>query len=192
MTVTKQHQGRALLVLLSWVLWLSSTAAVVAKTQSEPEQSPRIEERYHNLNLYKRIKTEENKKVLVQLLHDIAAIQQRCREQGYVCDLNPAQISSPVAKEYLERSPMVVEKPCAADTTPPIVKLLGIVGGRARFLLESQQVKDLAVGEQYGTWVLTNLTPETVILTHKSQPQTRLSYRIYDKKFLIEKPPSVK
>lgn len=183
MTARKQHQGRAWPVLLSLMLSLSSVWVVLAAAQPVVEQSPRIEDRHSNLNLYKRIKTEENKKILVQLLHDIAAIQQRCRDKGYVCNLNQATISSQASSEYLDYSSMFVEKPCADDSTPPLVKLLGIVGGRARFLLESQQVKDIAVGEPHGTWVLTDLTPETAVLTHSSQPQTKLSYRIYDKTF---------
>lgn len=140
--------------------------------------SDRVEDHHPNLSLYKRIRTEENKKVLTQLLHDIADIQKRCRDKGYVCDLNQPTVNQ-ISNEQLNLSSSVRNNRCTDDSVLPPIKLLGIVGSRARFLVEPRQIKDAAVGEQiYGAWIVTEITPDIVVLAHSSQPQAELSYRI--------------
>ena len=150
-----------------------------------PQQNPQTEEINERMTLYKRIKFEENKKVLMQLLHDIADIQKQCRDKGYLCSVEGSDTYESLLMD-LNQAPTAGH---SDDTLPatrasrvamPDLKLLGIVGGRARFELEDGRIKDFALGELIADfWKVTEISAESALLVSKKQPDIEVRYQIY-------------
>ena len=157
--------------------------------QAEPEQitqqNPQTEEINERMTLYKRIKVEQNKKVLMQLLHDIADIQKQCRDKGYLCSMEGSDTYESLLID-LNQAPAVGH----SDDTPPSthasrvampdLRLLGIVGGRARFGWEDGRIKDFALGELIADfWKVTEIGAESALLVSKEQPDIKMRYQIH-------------
>ena len=153
-------------------------------TQITP-QIAQTEEINERMTLYKRIKSEQNKKVLMQLLHDIADIQKQCRDKGYLCSVEGSDIYKSLLIDLNQTS--VVGH--SGDTLPathasrmamPDLRLLGIVGGRARFGLEDRRIRDFALGELVADfWKVTKIGAESVLLVSKKQPDIEVRYQIH-------------
>ena len=157
--------------------------------QAEPAQitpqNPQTEDINERMTLYKRIKSEQNKKVLMQLLHDIADIQKQCRDKGYLCGMEGSDTYKSLLID-LNQAPAVghsddtLPSTRASRVTMPDLRLLGIVGGRARFGLEDGSIKDFALGELVADfWEVTGIATESALLVSKKQPDIEVRYQIY-------------
>ena len=145
-------------------------------------QTKEINER---MILYKRIKFEQNKKALMQLLHDIADIQKQCRDKGYLCSVEGGN-----AYESFSIDPNQIAPAQQAGATAltshtkrmlvPNLRLLGIVGGRARFRLEDGRIKDFSPGESITDfWKVAEIGIDTALLVSKRQPEMEARYQIH-------------
>ena len=174
------------LIATMYMLWCSNVSAEQHPSYEQPlAQSQEVNER---LSLYKRIRLEENKKVLMQLLHDIADIQKQCKDKGYLCS------SEGLSPEALSRvHPRAIDSPQYAlpthDTSleyaspsmrAPNINLLGIVGGRARFSLDDGRIQDFSVDESIaGNWKVIEISVATATLSHDDNPDLRVLYQIH-------------
>ena len=153
-----------------------------AEISSQSSQAAEINER---ITLYKRIKFEQNKKVLMHLLHDIADIQKQCKDKGYLCSVK----GSDTYESLLIDLNQTANEGQSDDTLPatrvsrlamPDLRLLGIVGGRTRFRLEDGSIKDFSLGELVADfWKVTEISAESVLLASKKQPDIKVRYQIY-------------
>ena len=188
--------GRA--IYLALVICMFSYASIAASesaqftlqvSQAEPaqitQQNRQAEEINERMTLYKRIKSEQNKKVLMQLLHDIADIQKQCRDKGYLCSVEGSDTYESLLMD-LNQAPMAghsddtLSSTRASRVAMPDLKLLGIVGGRARFELEDGRIKDFALGELIADfWKVTEISAESALLVSKKQPDIEVRYQIY-------------
>ena len=195
MKLMKTNSSAKYLVLAIYMFSCASVAAPQSAqftsqiSQAEPvqitQQNPQIEEINERMTLYKRIKFEQNKKALMQLLHDIADIQKQCRDKGYLCSVEGGDAYESLLVG-LNQSPAAGH---SDDTLPstrasrvaiPDLRLLGIVGGRARFGWEDGRIKDFAPGESIADfWKVTEIAAESVLLVSKEQPDIEMRYQIY-------------
>ena len=154
-----------------------------AQTDKPPRQQVQSVEAGERINLYKRIKMEQNKKALLQLLHDIADIQKQCLDKGYRCNVEGLNaIELPALDLHNSASPAedAPVLPLPSRILAPDIRLLGIVGNRARFRLEDGQVKDFAQRDFVTElWQVAEITSETALLIYKEQPKVEVRYQIY-------------
>ena len=156
---------------------------------SEPAQSAQpilqAEEINERMTLYKRIKFEQNKKVLMQLLHDIADIQKQCRDKGYLCNVEGSDDYGSLLIDLnhapdTRHSDDTVASTHAVGVAMPDLRLLGIVGGRARFGLEDGRIEDFALGELVADfWKVAEIATESALLVSEEQPDIKVRYRIH-------------
>ena len=183
---------------LALVICMFSYASIAASesaqftlqvSQAEPaqitQQNRQAEEINERMTLYKRIKSEQNKKVLMQLLHDIADIQKQCRDKGYLCSVEGSDTYESLLMD-LNQAPVVGHSNDALPATHisreamPNLRLLGIVGGRARFGWEDGRIKDFALGELVADfWKVTEIGAESALLVSKEQPDIKMRYQIH-------------
>ncbi len=149
------------------------------------QQISQAEEINERMTLYKRIKSEQNKKALMQLLHDIADIQKQCRDKGYLCNVEGSDTYESLLID-LNQAPAArhsddtVPSTRAARVAMPDLRLLGIVGGRARFGLEDGRIGDFAPGESVTDfWKVTEIDAESALLGSKEQPDIEVRYQIH-------------
>ena len=180
MKFTRTNQYAPYLVLLVCMLSNGSTNAETAE-QFTPSAT-QAEEINERMNLYKRIRHEQNKKALMQLLHDIADIQKQCRDKGYLCNTENTDISNPSFTNLHRPQPQSedVEAASPPRIIAPELNLIGIVGNRARFRLEDGRIRDFSLGESVAdSWKLAEITAATALLIHDLQPEIKARYRIY-------------
>ncbi|MBC6413460.1 MAG: hypothetical protein GDA45_00775 [Chromatiales bacterium] len=207
MKLTRIKRLLICLIAMMYMLWCSNVSAEqhpsyeqpLAQSQEVNEQSLwQSQEVNERLSLYKRIRLEENKKVLMQLLHDIADIQKQCRDKGYLCSsegLSPEGLSPEgLSPEGLSRAhPRAIDSLQYAlpthDTSleyaspsmrAPNINLLGIVGGRARFSLDDGRIQDFSEDESIaGNWKVIEISVATATLSHDDKPDLRVLYQIH-------------
>ncbi|MXX98742.1 MAG: hypothetical protein F4Y58_02380 [Gammaproteobacteria bacterium] len=181
MKFTRINQFALYLVLLICMLSNGSTDAETAE-QFTPSAT-QAEEINERMNLYKRIRHEQNKKALMQLLHDIADIQKQCRDKGYLCNTENTDISNPSFTNLHRPQPQAENVETASPPNrivAPELNLIGIVGNRARFRLEDGRIRDFSLGESVAdSWKLAEITAATALLIHDLQPEIKARYRIY-------------
>ena len=176
--------GWAKYLVLAICMFAGSVVAALEPAQIT-QQNPQTEEINERMTLYKRIKFEQNKKALMQLLHDIADIQKQCRDKGYLCSVEGSDTYESLLID-LNQAPVVghfddtLPSTRASRVAMPDLKLLGIVGGRARFGLEDGRVKDFALGELVADfWKVTEIGAESALLVSKKQPDIKVRYQIH-------------
>lgn len=161
-------------------------AADVAQSEQPISQTDSIDER---MNLYKRIKLEQNKKALIQLLHDIADIQKQCKDKGYLCNLEGITALNPHATDFGQPPPQADDTVSAKPinhSIAPAMNLLGIVGGRARFRLEDGRVQDFSLDESVAdVWQVSEIDAETATLMYREKPDIKVLYKIHRQANLI-------
>ena len=169
------------LVLTICMILNNGTAA--QESAQFPRQVPQAEEINERMNLYKRIKVEQNKKALMQLLHDIADIQKQCRDKGYLCSAEGSDIFNASLMGLNQAVSRSAETPSLAPKNrivAPHLSLFGIVGGRARFGLEDGRIEDFSLGEAIADlWEVAEISSETALLIYKEQPEIKVRYQIH-------------
>lgn len=176
-----------------WILAICIVAnsAITAEESARfTEQALQIEEINERMNLYKRIKLEQNKKALMQLLHDIADIQKQCRDKGYLCSVEGSDtfnLSFPDLNPATTQANNRLPPPRPERIVAPDLNLLGIVGGRARFRLKDGRIEDFSLGALVADlWEVAEINPETALLVYETRPEIKMYYRIH--KGIIPKP----
>ena len=169
-------------LVLTIYLLLSSGIAAQESAQFA-RQVPQSEEINDRMNLYKRIKVEQNKKELMQLLHDIADIQKQCRDKGYLCNVEGSDILSPSLVELnqaVSRSDDTSSLSSESRIVAPDLTMLGIVGGRVRFRLEDGRIEDFSLEEPVANlWEVAEISPESALLIYREQPEIKVRYQIH-------------
>ena len=169
-------------LVLTIYLLLSSGIAAQESAQFA-RQVPQSEEINDRMNLYKRIKVEQNKKELMQLLHDIADIQKQCRDKGYLCNVEGSDILSPSLMEInqaVSRSDDTSSLSSESRIVAPDLTMLGIVGGRVRFRLEDGRIEDFSLEEPVANlWEVAEISPESALLIYREQPEIKVRYQIH-------------
>ena len=169
-------------LVLTIYLLLSSGIAAQESAQFA-RQVPQSEEINDRMNLYKRIKVEQNKKELMQLLHDIADIQKQCLDKGYLCNVEGSDILSPSLMELnqaVSRSDDTSSPSSESRIVAPDLTMLGIVGGRVRFRLEDGRIEDFSLEEPVANlWEVAEISPESALLIYREQPEIKVRYQIH-------------
>ena len=167
------------LILVICIVLSGSNGAQEDKLFTQQVPSAEVNER---MNLYKRIKMEQNKKALLQLLHDIADIQKQCLDKGYRCNvegLSAIELPAIDLQRPALPSDDALPPPSLPRILAPKISLLGIVGNRARFRLEDGQIKDFSLQDFVSElWQLSEITPETALLIYKEPPKVEVRYQI--------------
>ena len=157
----------------------------VSESAQFTQRTLQAEEINERMTLYKRIKFEQNKKALMQLLHDIADIQKQCRDKGYLCRVEDSDAYESLLmdlnhKPDTRHSDDTVASTRAVGAAMPDLRLLGIVGGRARFGFEDGRIKDFAPGELVADfWKVAEINTESALLVSEEQPDIKVRYQIH-------------
>lgn len=171
---------------LAGAICICASDCIAQPLNPSETQILQAEEISERLNLYKRIKDGQNKKALMQLLHDIADIKKQCKDKGYLCEIGDEDTFNMPILIDLNQPPQPTEKTSPSfspeHNIAPDFNLLGIVGNRARFELTDGRIADFSVGEPIAYfWKVAEITPQTALLIDNRQPEIKVRYQIYTK-----------
>ena len=173
------------LVYLIATICIFSYASLMAQESMQFTQSrSQSEEVNERMNLYKRIKLEKSKKELMQLLHDIAALQKQCKDKGYLCSSTGADMLPSLRLDTSQNTATADDamvKDSLNRTHAPDIRLLGIVGNRARFRLEDGTIKDFSLDDVVvDLWKITKISADSTVLVYNQNPQRKARYQVYN------------